>query len=126
MAAHNFLWRSVRMVENWPLYGFLGLAVGLAAYTPVRKLLTTNDLATDSASRHHADDYGSQPSYLAKALEYDHGLLGSAAKVMKYSHVLPDPKLLIPAPHHATPDANWQKPTVVPDLAEWYNSVSSS
>eukprot|EP00877_Chromochloris_zofingiensis_P003366 jgi/Chrzof1/1302/Cz10g02090.t1 len=103
----------------------MGLAFGLAAYTPVRKLLTTNDLATDFAARDHADEYGSKDKFLAKALEYDHGVLGSAAKVRNYSHILPDPKLLVPAPHHATPDAKWHKPTAVPDLEEWYNSFSN-
>lgn len=102
--------RFFGLVENFPLYGMLGIACSLAVYTPVRHLMTAPDIALDPAGRNFADNLASNPRVLRKAVNYQGGILGTLSRVHEYPHVLPD----VGVPQaHPKPKA-FVKPTTIP------------
>lgn len=62
--------RFFGLVENYPLYAMLGIACGLAAYTPIRHLTQAADIALDPRARNFGDNLASNPRYLEKAKSY--------------------------------------------------------
>lgn len=55
---------------NFPLYAVLGVACGLAAYTPIKHLVSAADIALDPKARNYGDNLASNPRYLEKARHY--------------------------------------------------------
>lgn len=103
--------RFFGLVENYPLYAMLGIACGLAAYTPVRHLMTAPDVYLDTQARNHMDNLASNPRVLQKAMNYDKGVLGWASRVRDYPHVLPDVGVPLA---HPKPVQRYVKPTAIP------------
>jgi hypothetical protein len=103
--------RFFGLVENFPLYGMLGIACGLAVYTPVRHLMTAPDIYLDTAARNHMDNLASNPRVLERAQNYDKGILGAVSKMCDYPHVLPDVGVPVAHPKPAHP---YVKPTSIP------------
>ncbi|WIA15836.1 hypothetical protein OEZ86_007375 [Tetradesmus obliquus] len=62
--------RFFGLVENYPLYAVLGIACGLAAYTPIKHLMSAADIALDPAARYYGDNLASSGRYLEKARHY--------------------------------------------------------
>lgn len=55
---------------NYPLYAVLGVACGLAVYTPIRHLLGAADICLDPKSRNYGDNLGTNPRFIEKARRY--------------------------------------------------------
>lgn len=75
----------------------VGLACGLAVYTPIRHITHAPDIALDRAAREPGECYESHDGgrTLQKALSYrTGGVFARAARVHEYSNVLPEPKAL--------------------------------
>ncbi|KAF8059372.1 Selenoo [Scenedesmus sp. PABB004] len=62
--------RFFGLVENFPLYGCLAVACGLAAYTPIKHLTSAADIALDGRARNFGDNLASNPRYEQKARHY--------------------------------------------------------
>jgi hypothetical protein len=63
----------------------VGLACGLAVYTPIRHLLTAPDIALVAAAREA--DFASDPATLARARNYESHVLASVAAVKAWPEV---------------------------------------
>lgn len=84
--------RFFGLVENFPLYAMVGIACGLAAYTPVRHLATASDIALDRSQRDYMDDLADKPRALERAKAYEGGVLGWVASFHNWPQVWPTPK----------------------------------
>lgn len=62
--------RFFGLVENYPLYAMVGLACGLAAYTPIRHLTKAADIALDTRARAYGDNLAENPRYAEKGKHY--------------------------------------------------------
>ena len=93
--------------QNQPLYVMVGIACGLAVYTPLRHITHAPDISLGASARdateHYAVDGGSSSDgrrTLEKALQYrTGGILAKAARVHEYVHVIPDVGVPDPASH---------------------------
>jgi hypothetical protein len=69
----------------------VGLACGLAVYTPIRHITHASDVALDPQMRDSAESIDNKGRQLQKAWDYRRGgVLQAAARVHDYPHVLPD------------------------------------
>jgi hypothetical protein len=71
----------------------VGIACGLAVYTPIRHITHASDVALDAAARNSAACYEDADGgrTLKKALEYrSGGVLAKVARMNDYCNVLPD------------------------------------
>eukprot|EP00878_Enallax_costatus_P002118 GHUV01002286.1.p1 GENE.GHUV01002286.1~~GHUV01002286.1.p1 ORF type:complete len:134 (+),score=31.36 GHUV01002286.1:270-671(+) len=67
---------------NFPLYAVLGVACGLAAYTPIKHLTSAADIALDPRARNFGDNLASNPRYVEKARHYyDMNVTASVAHI---------------------------------------------
>lgn len=62
--------RFFGLAENYPLYAMVGIACGLAVYTPIRHLTGAPDVAIDLRARNHGDNLASSPRYLERSRRY--------------------------------------------------------
>lgn len=69
----------------------LGIACGLAVYTPIRHLATAPDIALDRDSRDFADHLASNPRTLERAKNYEGGVLGGVASIKSWPEIWSKP-----------------------------------
>jgi hypothetical protein len=74
--------RFFGLVENQPLYVMVGIACGLAVYTPIRHLMGAADIALDTRARAYGDNLAENPRYAAKGAHY-YDACGPTYKVAK-------------------------------------------
>eukprot|EP00775_Hariotina_reticulata_P002536 gene2536-2838_t len=70
MYGASILARSLAETANYPLYTVLGIACGLAVYTPIRHLFGAADIALDAKARNYGDNLGTNPRFIEKARRY--------------------------------------------------------
>ena len=83
----------------------VGIAGGLAVYTPLRHTLGSADIALDTRMRDYGDDLAHNERVLKKALNYRGGVLGAigrASTFAPYANAHPE---LLPA------NRTWAPPT---------------
>lgn len=104
--------------QNQPLYVMVGIACGLAVYTPIRHVTHAPDIALGASDRDAAAGYeeGAQAGSgrtLEKAWSYrSGGVLAKAARLNEYGHVIPD---------YGVPDTShfeWKKGKKVLDVRD--------
>ena len=100
--------RFFGLTENFPLYAMLGIACGLAVYTPIRHSLTASDLSWDTKARDFGDDLGHNDRVLKKALNYHSGFLANVAHLSQFGPYKNAHPELLPA------NRAWQPPTQSP------------
>lgn len=89
-AGTSLFMRFFGLAENMPLYLMVGIACGLAAYTPVRHLATATDIATKRDQR----DIGvyeerNLGDTLKRSSWYESGILGAVGAIKSWPEVLP-------------------------------------
>lgn len=97
MASPSLFMRFFGLAENLPLYAMVGIACGLAAYTPIRHLVTAPDIALDRDAR-DPDCMAANPRTLERAKHYEGGILGGVASIKDWPQVWPLPKT-VPQEH---------------------------
>ena len=83
----------------------VGLACGLAVYTPVRHTFGSADIALDTRYRDHGDDLAHNERVLKKALNYRGGVLGAVGHLTTFGPYLNAHPELLPA------NRTWRPPT---------------
>lgn len=83
--------RFFGLVENQPLYVMVGLACGLAVYTPIRHITHASDIALDPSARDAGEVMSAGGGRtLQKAYDYRRGgILQKAARVHDWPQVFP-------------------------------------
>jgi hypothetical protein len=74
--------RFFGLAENQPLYVMVGIACGLAVYTPIRHLTNAADIALDTRARAYGDNLAENPRYAEKGKHY-YDACGPTYKVAK-------------------------------------------
>ena len=104
----------------------VGIACGLAVYTPVRHTLGSADIALDTRYRDHGDDLGHNDRVLKKALNYHGGECRCwVCCVCVFSALLNCRRVLCLIPNTHTGTRPPQKKTSKTTKASWEPSATS-